>query len=209
MLAWGGLGTAVGVGSLVALAEFGYTAAWPKLLLGLVVGLAVRRGAGGIEHWGPRMLGLVLCYTGLVVTRVPAAAAELQLTESSPVAWGLGFLLSFADPISALIDGQWELTAYVVVALYLAWRLSAPKPIPWGPPSRRIRQQAQSRPAPISEPKPLNTADEEASLAATALFAASTYTPSPDEAVAAQGETLDVPPVRYNTLPPRSKKPAP
>lgn len=209
MLAWGALGTAAGVGVLVALDELGYTATWPKLLLGLIVGLAVRRGAGGIEHWGPRMLGLVLCYTGLVMTRVPATAAELQLTESSPVAWGLGFLLSFADPISALIDRQWELTAYVAATLYLAWRLSAPKPVTWGPPSRRIRGAAPSRPAPVSEPKPLNTADEEASLAATALFAASTYTPSPADAVAAQGETLDVPPVRYNTLPPRSKKPTP
>lgn len=105
----------------------GYELGLIAIGVGIVVGVAVRMGASGSTHRGYRILAIALAYTSVVATYVPEM---VQASHAEHVGAALvisASLLAFAVPF--LMLGQGEIMSVVIlgIALWEAWKFSAPK----------------------------------------------------------------------------------
>jgi hypothetical protein len=151
--------------------ELGFTA----ILIGMMVAIGVRLGAGGVAHWGYRLLSLVVCYSSIAATFVPEVLASSHVRHVEPLVLIIAWASAFPVPLMLPFDGPLIATGILGVALYAAWRMSAPRPFSWGPPSRRGGVDFEP---------------ESANFAASALLSAS-HGPKSEASQAADGPTID------------------
>jgi len=124
-----GTGAAV-LGALVYFgvrALTGYELGLIAIGVGIAVGLAVRTGAAGSRHRGFRFLALGLAYVSIAVTYVPAL---IQAAEGARVGVGLlisAALIALAVPFMMLAHGEIMSVVILGIALWEAWRFSAPQ----------------------------------------------------------------------------------
>ena len=81
--ALGGLAAAVGAGIYYAIAEVtGYEFGLMSIVLGLMVGFAVRRGARARGGWRYQTLAMFLCYAAICATYVPRVISAVRKQEA-------------------------------------------------------------------------------------------------------------------------------
>ena len=79
----GGLAAAVGAGIYYGIAELtGYEFGLMSIVLGLMVGLAVRVGARGRGGWRYQLLAVFICYASICSTYVPRVIAAIRKEEA-------------------------------------------------------------------------------------------------------------------------------
>lgn len=117
----------------------GYELGLIAIGVGIAVGVAVRTGANGSPHRGFRILAIVLAYLSIASTYVPAL---IHASESPQVSLGLLFgasLFALAIPFMLLRSGEIMTVVIVGIALWEAWKFSAPQVVvrvaPPGPPA--------------------------------------------------------------------------
>src|SRR5947207_10445980 len=80
----GVLAAALGAGIYYAIAEVtGYEFGLMSIVLGLMVGFAVRRGARGRGGWRYQALAMFLCYAAICATYVPRVISAVRKHQSS------------------------------------------------------------------------------------------------------------------------------
>jgi hypothetical protein len=158
LLRGGGLGAiaaAIGAGVYHAVAQMtGYEFGLMSIVLGLVVGVAVRIGSRGRGGWRYQALAMFLCYAAICATYVPrviaavrnqaADAAPKQAVQAStqtglaaeppPTAGGfvqaLGMLFLFSLAIPFLAGAQNAMGLVIIaIGLYEAWKVN--RGAPW------------------------------------------------------------------------------
>lgn len=114
--------------------------------VGVAVGVAVRKGAGPSRAVGYRALAVFLAYSSIVSTYVPVFAAGLMQGESpdpsltvtqgeappsgplySAIAYVIAYGVAFMLPYFLLSAGEVMGVIIMGIALWEAWRLSAPR----------------------------------------------------------------------------------
>lgn len=91
--ALGFVAAAIGAGIYYAIAEAtGKEFGWMSIVLGLIVGFAVRIGSRGRGGWRYQALAMFLCYLAIASTYVPRviSAARMDATATAPGATALG-----------------------------------------------------------------------------------------------------------------------
>jgi uncharacterized membrane protein YtjA (UPF0391 family) len=125
----GALGAAVyyGIRALT-----GYDLALITIVLGIMVGLAVRRGAGGSASVLYRVLAVALTWIAMCSTYVPMIAAGMARGDDGPgltgaALWIASIVFSLAMPL--FMVSEMEVLGLIIFAfgLWEAWRLSAPR----------------------------------------------------------------------------------
>jgi hypothetical protein len=142
------VGRAVSLGSGAALlgalvyfgvrALTGYEFGLIAIGVGIAVGVAVRMGASGSSHRGYRFLALGLAYASIAATYVPSL---IHASDAEHVSAGLlvsASFIAFAVPFLMLRQGEIMSVAILGIALWEAWKFSAPqaglpKPAPRAP----------------------------------------------------------------------------
>ena len=90
-LFWGLLGAIAGAGLYYGVSAIsGYEIGLVAIVVGILVGKGVRRGAGTLDHWAYRAMGIGMTYVAIVSTYMPtvvegmtgAATAAIGATES-------------------------------------------------------------------------------------------------------------------------------
>jgi hypothetical protein len=126
-LGFGTVGGAVGAGVYYAVrAITGYELGLVAIVVGLLVGLGVKRGARGRGGAGYQALAMGLTYLSIVATYVPIVLGEIEKAAGHSVGmFGTIFAvifsliapiyLAFKAPLSAIITG---------IALYEAWKVN-------------------------------------------------------------------------------------
>lgn len=121
----GRVGKAIGLGVLATIAcsvawylvlkltgsEFGILA----IVVGFVVGGAVRKGSNGRGGWRYQALAIFLTYTAIVSSYVPYLVDRERPAETVVLLYSLPFLMGFQNLIGLLIIG---------IALFEAWKLN-------------------------------------------------------------------------------------
>jgi len=101
--ALGLLAAAAGFGIYYGIARLtGYEFGLVAIIVGLMVGVAVRRGANGRGGWRYQALAVFLTYTAIVSTNVPFIIEQFKKEARSPAA---------ADSVAAPTDSATHLTA--------------------------------------------------------------------------------------------------
>lgn len=126
----GALGAAVyyGIRALT-----GYDLALITIVLGIMVGLAVRRGAGSSASPIYRVMAVALAWTAMCSTYAPMVAEGMGPSESGegltgPALWFASLLFSLAVPFFMLREVEVLGVIIFAFGLWEAWRLSAPRP---------------------------------------------------------------------------------
>lgn len=129
-----GLGSAAAVlGALVYFgvrALTGYELGLIAIGVGIAVGIGVRAGAASSSHRGYRFLALALAYGSIAVTYVPAL---IKASAAAHVSAGLVISASFIAlivPFLMLREGEIMTVAILGIALWEAWKFSAPRVAP-------------------------------------------------------------------------------
>jgi hypothetical protein len=113
----------------------GYDLALITIVLGIIVGLAVRRGAGGSPSPIYRVMAVALTWTAMCSTYAPMVAEGMGPDGSDggpgltgPALWIASVLFSLAVPFFMIREV--EVLGIIIFAfgLWEAWRLSAPRP---------------------------------------------------------------------------------
>jgi hypothetical protein len=132
------LGLGVGAGVVGAAVYYGirkltgYDLALITIGLGILVGLAVRRGAGQKQSVLYRLMSVALAWIAMAITYAPSIAEDMQGGDDSGLSglalWIAAAILSMTVPFF-LISGM-EVIALLIFGfgLWEAWRLSAPPP---------------------------------------------------------------------------------
>jgi hypothetical protein len=120
----------------------GYEIGLIALVVGLVVGGAVKVGSKGRGGWLYQALAVVLTYAAIATSYVPpfvagfreaaaqeAAAAESAAEEMAPetkeaAMWVMAVLFAFAWPVLQVTEGGFIGTLIVGFALYQAWKMN-------------------------------------------------------------------------------------
>jgi hypothetical protein len=116
----------------------GYQLGLISIAVGIAVGVAVRTGANGSSHRGFRVLAVALAYFSVALTYVPPLLAEFP--HPSILAVIASVLGALTVPIQQLLGGEIMTAVIAGIALWEAWRFSAPQvvavhPAPPGPPA--------------------------------------------------------------------------
>lgn len=75
---YGGVAAAIGAGLYYAvLALTGYEIGFVSIIVGIIVGLAVKKGSGGVGGWAYQSLAIGLTYLSITITYVPMIFEEL------------------------------------------------------------------------------------------------------------------------------------
>jgi DNA-directed RNA polymerase subunit RPC12/RpoP len=156
--ALGAVAAAVGAGIYYAIAAgTGYEFGLMSIVLGLMVGFAVRRGARGRGGWRYQALAMFLCYAAISATYVPRVISALHAKEEAkkasadkdaaakpaapekaareePVTFGLFlkslgilFVFALALPFLAGFDNIMGLVI-IAIGLYEAWKVNKAAP---------------------------------------------------------------------------------
>lgn len=74
---YGGVGAAIGAGLYYAvLALTGYEVGFVSIIVGIIVGLGVKKGSGGVGGWAYQTLAIGLTYLSITITYVPMVFKE-------------------------------------------------------------------------------------------------------------------------------------
>jgi hypothetical protein len=116
----------------------GYQLGLISIAVGIAVGVAVRTGANGSSHRGFRVLAVALSYFSVALTYVPPLLAEFP--HPSILAVIASVLGALTVPFQQLLGGEIMTAVIAGIALWEAWRFSAPQvvavhPAPPGPPA--------------------------------------------------------------------------
>jgi len=121
-LGLGGGAAALGFGIYFAvLAITGYEIGLIGILVGYMVGRAVRKGSGGRGGRGFQVLAVFLTYTAICASYLASALREMETTRGVdvlrlvPLSYAMPFLLGFENVIGWVIIG---------FALWEAWRIN-------------------------------------------------------------------------------------
>jgi hypothetical protein len=115
------------------------------IVVGIMVGVGVRMGAGGRTSMVYRLMAVGFAYLAITSTFVPdivesmmqpdaaeaaadvdsAAVAEPQ--EASAAAYVVGFVIAWIAPALFVANGEIILLIILLIGLWEAWRLSAPR----------------------------------------------------------------------------------
>ena len=130
-LVFGIVAAAVGAGLYYAiLALTGYELGLVAIVVGLMVGVAVKKGSNGRGGWRYQALAMFLTYTSIVSSYVPLivkgigeqgsieAADSLGLLTMIGLLYALPFLAGFENILGLVIIG---------IGLYEAWKLNKPQ----------------------------------------------------------------------------------
>lgn len=125
----GALAAAMGAGiyfGIVALTgyEFGLVA----IVVGLLVGGAVRHGARGRGGWAYQALAMALTYAAIVSTYIPQIVRSLVAVAAPNTPWGLVVVIAFAAPF---LGGWRNIMGLIIIGigLYQAWSMNRHVPV--------------------------------------------------------------------------------
>jgi hypothetical protein len=127
-----GLGTAAGaIGAAIYYAirsVTGYDLALITLVIGILVGIGVRRGAGGSQSWVYRAMAVALTWVAMCITYVPGILEDVTKDGSDVGVAQVLFATMFSLVIPYLLISGAEVLALVIfgVGIWEAWRRSAP-----------------------------------------------------------------------------------
>ncbi len=128
------LGTAAGaVGALAYYAIrtlTGFDLALITIVIGIVVGLGVRMGAGGSQSVGYRVLSVALTWIAMCSTYVPVILGSLDenAASHSPGAVAIALMFSLVTPFFFIAEGEILAILIFGFGIWEAYRLSAPRP---------------------------------------------------------------------------------
>lgn len=129
-----GLGIAAGVvGALVYYAIrslTGYDLALITIVVGIAVGIAVRRGAGGSRSWVYRALAVGITWVAMCATYVPEVLKGLNPDGSPTHAGHVIFAAVLAQIVPFLLIAEGQVLGVLIFAfgIWEAWRRSAAAP---------------------------------------------------------------------------------
>lgn len=125
-----GLGAALlGAGVYYGIrAATGYELAIIAIGIGMVVGKAVRKGAGLSPHWIYRALGIGLTYVSVCLSFVPDVLKGSEMGASLGTTI-VAFIYSLGIPILFMTQGEFIAIIIIGVGLWEGWRQSAPPSI--------------------------------------------------------------------------------
>jgi hypothetical protein len=127
-LLFGVVAAAAGSGLYYAILKLtGYEFGLVAIVVGLLVGVAVKKGSNGHGGWKYQALAMFLTYTSIVSSYVPLIVREIGepnvLTTAGvlamiPLLYALPFLAGFQNVLGLVIIG---------IGLYEAWKLNKPE----------------------------------------------------------------------------------
>ncbi len=130
------LARAVGLGVAAALAGSlayygvrwltGYELGLIAIGVGMLVGVGVRMGAGYSTHWGYRALAVGLSYASVAGTYMPAILASANEPHLTFGLLSQAFQIALQIPLLSISKGNLMSTVILAIALYEAYKLSAP-----------------------------------------------------------------------------------
>jgi hypothetical protein len=130
-----GLGAAILGAAVFFLVRWitGYELGLISIFVGIGIGVAVRTGANGSSHRGFRILAVALAYLSIALTYVPTL---FRVVGSAAGA----LFVALTVPVQLLVSGEIMAVIIVGIALWEAWRFSAPQVVavqapPPGPPA--------------------------------------------------------------------------
>ncbi len=94
--------------------------------VGVLVGMAVRRGGRGLGGWKYQVLAMCLTYTSIISSYLPFVMRGLAQSGAGSTAFPVVLALSFAAPFFA---GNVMGLIIIGIALYEAWKLNRRVPI--------------------------------------------------------------------------------
>ena len=125
-LGFGVLAAAAGAALYYAVAALtGYELGIIAIVVGVVVGKAVRRGAGTLSHWSYRALGLGLTWASISATYLPPILESMRASTADAKAVIMAFVFALFVPI--LLGAKGEIMSVIILAIGLweGWRFSA------------------------------------------------------------------------------------
>jgi len=129
----GGIAAAVGSGIYFAILKLtGYEFGLVAIVVGLMVGGAVRWGANGRGGWLYQGLAIFLTYCSIVTTYVPFVLEEMDKGGANEVPFLIKLLIAFPLAfVTPFLAGFSNIIGWVIIGigLYQAWRINRHIPI--------------------------------------------------------------------------------
>jgi hypothetical protein len=129
-LGWGGAGALVGAAIYYGIrVATGYELGLVAIVVGVLVGKGVARGAGGLAGRGYAFMAVMLTYFSIVLTYVPeiVGAWEHQTAATGPIAKLIfGMLIFGLTLFSPIVVGVKAPLSLIItgIALYEAWKIT-------------------------------------------------------------------------------------
>ncbi|MBN1611971.1 MAG: hypothetical protein JW940_35395 [Polyangiaceae bacterium] len=125
-LGFGALAAAGGAAVYYAVAALtGYELGIIAIVVGVVVGKAVRRGAGTRSHWSYRALGLGLTWASISATYLPPILESMRGSAADAKALTVAFLFALFVPVLLCVKGEVMSLIILAIGLWEGWRFSA------------------------------------------------------------------------------------
>lgn len=146
-LAWGTGAAAFGAGLYYLIAELWAEFGLVALAVGIMVGKAVRRGAGLSSHWRFRAIAVALTYLAIVATYVPSIIQRMGASATDPDALLSALSVALITPVLFVEIQNWIGLIILGIAIWEAYRYSAGAPFTIeGPFAVDSRKGATSQP---------------------------------------------------------------